>query len=155
MIEIIECDFNKAAHCQAVIKLMNAYMADEMGGSLPPHSSESADKLITGLRNHPSKLTLLAWNGNDFVGLSNSFVNFGTFASKSFINIHDVVVSNASRGLGIGRKIMDAIIARAMEIGCNKITLEVREDNVRAKALYSALGFAESRPVMHFWTKCI
>lgn len=153
MIEIIDCDFDKEAHCKALVYLMNKYMADDMGGNLPPHSDESAKKLVEGLKAHPSKLVLLAKYKGEFVGLSNSFINFGTFASKPFINIHDVVVVSEHRGLGVGRRLMDAITQRAEELGCAKITLEVREDNIRAQALYSSLGYEEGVPPMHFWSK--
>lgn len=153
MIEIIDCDFNNEAHCKSVIELMNAYMADDMGGNLPPHSVESAKKLIEGLKAHPSKLVVLAKYEGAFVGLSNSFINFGTFASKPFINIHDVVVVSEHRGLGVGRRMMEAIAQRAEELDCAKITLEVREDNKRAQALYSSVGFEEGVPPMHFWSK--
>ena len=124
MVEIFDCDFTNELHCQAVINLMNAYMADDMGGKLPPHSEESGKRLIEGLKGHPSKIVLLAKHHEQFVGLSNSFINFGTFASKPFINIHDIVVHTNSRGLGIGRMLMEAIVKRGHELGCAKVTLE-------------------------------
>ena len=48
---------------------------------------------------------------------------------------------------------MNAILKRADDIGCAKITLEVREDNLKAQKLYKSLGFEDCQPKMFFWTK--
>ncbi len=130
-------------------------MTGSMGGRLTPHKPDEAEKMIKGLKKHPSKLILLASFNNEYVGLSNSFINFGTFAAKVFLNIHDVIVLDKYRGQGIGRSLMKANIKKAKQLNCGKITLEVREDNTYAQALYKSLGFADSKPVMHFWTKPI
>jgi len=155
MVNIIECDFENSIHCNAVIELMNHYMASKMGGNLPSYDNEEAERMINGLKNHTSKLVLLAIDNDEFVGLSNSFINYGTFAAKPFINIHDIIVLEKYRGSGIGRQLMEAIILKAEQFNCGKITLEVREDNTEAQGLYNSLGFEESRPIMHFWTKNI
>ncbi|MGD2036101.1 MAG: GNAT family N-acetyltransferase [Bacteroidales bacterium] len=155
MIKIIDCDFENPNHCRAVIDLMKDYMTDEMGGELDPHSPETANKMIEGLKNHPSKLVLLAELQGELIGLTNSFINYGTFAAKPFINIHDIVVLKKFRSAGVGKKLMEANIKRAKELGCGKITLEVREDNIKARGLYRNFGFEEHEPVMHFWTKTI
>lgn len=153
MVTIKECDFKDPRQRQAVIDLMNHYMASEMGGKLPPYKEKTARAVVEGLQHHPSKLVLLAEYKGEYVGLCNSFINFGTFAGKPFINIHDIVVLDNYRGLGIGRKMMEAIDAKAKELNCGKITLEVRDDNTRAQQLYKSMGFDEGKPVMHFWSK--
>lgn len=45
------------------------------------------------------------------------------------------------RRRGLGRKIMETVIAHAMEKGITFITLEVRESNAAAIGLYESLGF--------------
>lgn len=153
MVVIKECDFRDPKQRQAVIDLMNHYMASDMGGKLPPYEDHVAQAVVEGLEHHPSKLVLLAEYQGAYVGLSNSFINFGTFAGKPFINIHDIVVLDTYRGLGIGRKMMEAIDVKATELGCCKITLEVRADNTTAQQLYKSMGFGEGNPAMHFWSK--
>lgn len=152
-VTIIKCDFNNPLHCQAEIDLMREYMLDKMGDA-PPFNNEQNSQLIEGLRNHPTVLTLLAEVNGEFVGLTNSFINFGTFAAKPFLNIHDVIVKNTSRKQGVGRKLLEENIRIAKEeLQCAKITLEVREDNTPAQKLYKSLGFDDIVPVMHFWAK--
>lgn len=153
MVIIKECNFKDPRQREAIIYLMNHYMASDMGGNLPPYTNETSRAVVKGLEHHPSRLVLLAEYQAEYVGLSNSFVNFGTFAGKPFINIHDIVVLEKYRGLGIGRKMMEAIDAKAKELGCGKITLEVRDDNKPAQQLYNSMGFEEGKPVMHFWSK--
>lgn len=36
--------------------------------------------------------------------------------------------------------------ARARQLGCCKLTLEVREDNERARSLYKSVGFGDFAP---------
>lgn len=152
MVEIISCDFNNSLHTKALTELVNHYMQDEMGGADPLNEDEQK-KLVEGLGNHPSKLVLLAEENGNFLGLANCFINFGTFAVKPFINIHDVVVLKSSRGKGVGKKLMEGVIEEAKKLDCGKITLEVREDNVVAQNLYKSYGYCDSEPKMFFWTR--
>ena len=152
MLKIFEVNFENEDHCNALVDLMNHYMRDEMGNH-PPHDKESANRLITGLKKHCNKLCLLAEINGEFVGLTNCFISFGTFAAKPFINIHDVVVKNTHREKGIGRKLLENVSEKAKKMDCGKITLEVREDNAGAQYLYNSLGYKAGNPPMHFWTK--
>lgn len=152
---IIKCDFGNTMHADAVVMLMRAYMTDDMGG-VPPLNDEQNKRLIEGLKNHPSCLSLLAVHHNKYIGLTNSFINFGTFAAKPFLNIHDVIVLSSARGIGAGKKLIEENIRIAKtELNCTKITLEVRNDNHLAQNLYQSLGFTESKPSMYFWTKTL
>ena len=153
MVSIIDCDFSNREHREAIIELMNDYMADKMGGNRPPYNDKTAQKVLTGLEKHPSKLVLLAKYDDRFVGLANCFINFGTFAGRPFINIHDIVVLKSFRGRQVGLRLMESISHRAQELDCSKITLEVRDDNTYAQKLYKKLGYREDKPPMHFWTK--
>lgn len=151
-ISIIRCDYSNPRHCEAVVHLMKIYMTDAMGGSEPLSDRENKN-LIKGLRELPTTITLLATCDGEFVGLTNSFVNFGTFAAKKFLNIHDVIVKKEFRGLKIGERLMEENIKTATELECAKVTLEVREDNIAAQKLYEKLGFSECNPSMYFWAK--
>jgi ribosomal protein S18 acetylase RimI-like enzyme len=152
MIEILPCDFNDPGHCNALVELMNEYISDNMGDGVPYTESQKI-KLVEGLREHPSRLILLAREGDSFIGLINSFINFATFTVKPFINIHDVIVTRTWRNQGVGRIMLEEVINRAREMGCSKVTLEVREDNQNAKHLYNSLGFEDAEPRQYYWMK--
>jgi ribosomal protein S18 acetylase RimI-like enzyme len=151
-IEIIPCDFSNNIHCNALVNLMNEYITDKMGGGMP-HTPEQQKMLINGLKNHPSKLIYFAISGDQFIGLVNCFINFATFTVKPFINIHDIIVTNTWRNRGVGRKLLEKILDKAAESDCSKVTLEVREDNLNARHLYSNMGFFDAEPRQFYWTK--
>ena len=56
-------------------------------------------------------------------------------------DIQTIAVSPIARGLGLGRALMDALIAAARRLHAHEIFLEVRADNPVAQSLYFALGF--------------
>jgi ribosomal protein S18 acetylase RimI-like enzyme len=152
LIKVFECDFTNQAHCETLADLMNAYITDPMGGG-QPYTHVQRKQLIEGLKNHPSCLVLFVAADKKIVGLANCFINFATFSLKPFINVHDVIVLQEFRGTGAGRKLMEGVIKNAKKMGCSKITLEVREDNMAARKLYNSLDFKECEPVHFFWTK--
>jgi ribosomal protein S18 acetylase RimI-like enzyme len=152
--EVIRCDFHNKQHQQQCLELLQEYMRDPMGGELEP-DSDHALRLVQGLKTHPCAFVLFMKEGNVFVGLATYFVNFSTFRAKPYINIHDVIVRKEYRGKGLGRALLDYIIAFAHEQGYCKITLEVREDNIAAQKLYQSLGFEDTHPPMRFWTKTL
>jgi len=69
-----------------------------------------------------------------------------TFAARPLLNLHDLAVLPERRGLGVGRALLEAVEARARDLGCCKLTLEVRQDNARAQALYESFGFGHFAP---------
>jgi len=92
---------------------------------------------------------------NEIAGLATCFINFSTFNLKSYINIHDIIIYQHYRGKNLGRALLSEIISIAQQRNYIKVTLEVRDDNTNAKALYQSLGFKDTEPIMHFWTKRI
>lgn len=55
--------------------------------------------------------------------------------------ITNVAVSEDLRGLGIGRKLMQAALEQCGKLGIEAVTLEVRQSNEAAIGLYHAFGF--------------
>lgn len=58
-------------------------------------------------------------------------------------NICNIAVFPQYRRHGVGRKLVYALIDSATELGVFELTLEVRESNEPAKALYRSFGFEE------------
>jgi len=141
-IEVVEADLNKAEDQQAVVALVDAYAADPMGNG-KPLPDEVRRNLIPGLRRHPTTLIFLAYQGENAVGIAVCFLGFSTFAARPLINVHDLAVLPAFRGKGVGRLLLDAVERRAKQIDCCKVTLEVLENNHRARQLYQTAGFAQ------------
>ena len=145
-LQIIPCDFENKLHCDALVRLMNEYITDKMGGG-EPYTEEQKILLVEGSEKS-SRRNWFIWlyPGDEFIGLVNAFINFATFTVKPFINIHDVIVTESWRNNRVGRQMLQVIIDRAAEMGCSKVTLEVRADNHNARYLYDSLGFHDSEP---------
>jgi GNAT superfamily N-acetyltransferase len=143
---VVEADLALPTHAVAVLAMLDAYSADAMGDG-HPLSADARANVIAGLRAHPTTLVFLAFHADGPVGIATSFLGFSTFAAKPLINVHDFYVLPALRGRGIGRALMAAVERKAREKGCCKLTLEVQENNARARRLYEACGFSQAQYV--------
>ena len=146
----LESDSDK----RRLVTLLEAYKADPMGGG-SPYSDEEASRLISGLSDHPKAVILFCFSEGEFAGGAVCFETFATFTARPCINIHDICVLPAFRGMGLGRELMNGVIEKAKRIGAGKITLEVRKDNTAAKQLYASEGFGLTDPEMLFYTKML
>ena len=98
--------------------------------------------------------------GTDIAGLKSPNVSFvvalrdgvaeGCGALKRFDDatgeLKRIFVSDAARGLGLGRRIMARLEAMAAEDGLKRLYLETGPLNTEAVAMYRRLGYAECGP---------
>ena len=136
----------------AVALLLDEYLQDPMGGSQHPLCERKKATMLSGLAMHPAALVLLAFIGNFPAGMAVCFRGFSTFAAAPLINVHDLIVAHEFRRRGIGRLLLKEVAAIARDECCCRVTLEVREDNRAAKALYRSLGFSRGAVPLEFWT---
>jgi len=139
-VRIVEADLSLRVHQEAVVAMVDAYSRDAMGDGKPLDQQVRA-QLIPGLRRHPTTLIFLAFHGDQPVGAAVCFIGFSSFAAKPLMNIHDLVVLSTSRGKGIGRRLLETVEAKAKELGCCKLTLEVMDKNHLAIRMYQSSGF--------------
>lgn len=142
-IEVVETDLLRPEHQSATLDLLDAYARDPMGNGAPL-SADVRRRLIPGLREHPTTMVFLAYSDGVAIGLAVCFRGFSTFAAKPLINIHDLVVLSTHRGRGIGRRLIEAVAEKGRLLDCCKLTLEVLENNQRARRLYDSAGFAQA-----------
>ncbi|WP_459615220.1 N-acetyltransferase family protein [Bordetella sp. 2513F-2] len=157
MVEIIDADFTHPEHGAAVVALLDEYARDPMGGGAPL-SARARDGLLPELARRPWAHALLARVDGRPAGLAIYFEGFSTFACKPLLNLHDFMVAGAFRRRGVAQALLAALEARARQLGCCKLTLEVLEGNASAQALYRKAGFegyqlAEATGRAMFWQK--
>ena len=141
-VQIIQVDFADSSHCSGIVDVLDSYASDPVGGGQSlTHDVKS--RLIPSLRNHPTTLVLLALDDRRAVGVAVCFFGFSTFQARSLLNIHDLAVVPDQRGKGIGRALLAAAEAHARDQDCCKLTMEVQDDNKRARRLYASFGFAD------------
>jgi ribosomal-protein-alanine acetyltransferase len=66
-------------------------------------------------------------------------------------DIQTISVIEAARGRGVGRALMEALLAEAERRGAVEVFLEVRADNETAQRLYAALGFERIAVRPHYY----
>ena len=140
LIRYVQADLDNEEHQSSVLAMVDAYSRDPMGDGAPL-ATEIRERLIPGLRAHPTTIIFLAFDTDTPVGVAVCFLGFSTFAAKSLINLHDVSVLPTHRGRGVGRGLLAAVEAKGLELGCCKLTLEVLDQNDRALRTYTAAGF--------------
>lgn len=157
--QIVRADYGNAMHACAIIELLNEYARGSSGGG-EPLGEEVRATLIPALQRSTCVLTLLAFLGDEPIGLLNAFETLSTFRAKPLINVHDLAVTTNWQRKGVGRALMMEVENIARERGCCKLTLEVLENNLSAQALYRELGFEgyrlqENFGYAHFLQKCL
>jgi L-amino acid N-acyltransferase YncA len=100
--------------------------------------------------------TMAAWfaakraNGFPVIGMEDDngkllgFASYGTFRAfpaYKYTVEHSVYVEKSSRGLGLGRKLLVAVIAKAEEQGMHTLVGAIDLDNSVSMALHRRLGF--------------
>lgn len=151
-VTVLRADLDDPAHAAAIVDTLDAYARDPMGGEQPLPDEVRAG-LVPGLRQTPAARVWLAQDGDAFVGIVVAFANYSTFAAKPRWNVHDVAVTAAARGKGVGRAMLEQVIADAAAAGASAVSLEVREDNAPARHLYASLGFGDDFAPMDFWVR--
>jgi ribosomal protein S18 acetylase RimI-like enzyme len=111
-----------------------------MGGG-EPLSEFTLQNLPAALAARPAMFSVLAFDGEQPVGLVNCVEGFSTFACRTLVNVHDVVVTASHRGQGIAEKMLKLVEEIAVTRGACKLTLEVLSGNLSAQKLYRRVGF--------------
>ena len=135
-------DFADPVDATGIVDVLNSYAADRVGGAAPL-SADVRERLVPALQSHPSALVLLAFAEQQAVGIAVCFFGLSTFQARPLLNIHDLAVIPAFREKGVGRALLSEAEHRALLRGCCKLTLEVQEDNLRARSLYERFGFSD------------
>jgi len=159
VIEIVDVDLDWPLHAAALVRLLDAYARDEMGGGRGL-ADQTRCTLIGALQSRQDYVGLLALCDGAAVGLLNAFEGFSTFVAKPLLNIHDVYVDATLRGHGIGQALLQHVEQIARERGCCKLTLEVLAGNTSAQRLYQAQGYSaytlnEETGQALFWQKAL
>lgn len=78
---------------------------------------------------------LVAVEKNEIIGYA------GAWIVLDEAHVTNVAVRKDARGRGVGKKLTQALLQYAANLGVQYVTLEVRKSNLTAQNLYFALGF--------------
>lgn len=140
-VRITLADYRNASHARALVELLDAYARDPAGGGAGL-AAEVLAGLPEALAARPQAFSILAFDGEQPVGLVNCIEGFSTFACRPLVNVHDVVVLANHRGRRITQQMLACVEAEAHRRGACKLTLEVLQGNQSALRAYVREGFA-------------
>lgn len=138
---VCRADYQNPCHAQALVRLLDAYAQDPAGGG-EPLSEFARTHLVPALAARPQIFSVLAFAGEQAVGLVNCMEGFSTFACRPLVNVHDVAVLPSHRGRRVAEQMLALVETIARERGACKLTLEVLQGNASAMRLYERVGFA-------------
>ena len=146
-VDIIQADYGDPQQREEIPRILNAYASDPMGGGVPL-GDFAKHHLVQKLSQLPHAFSVLAYVDGAPAGLVNCFEGFSTFACQSLVNIHDVVVLEKFRGLGLSQDMLQKVEAIARDRDCCKITLEVLSNNTIAQKAYAKFGLIQNRQAL-------
>lgn len=92
---------------------------------------------------NPEHHILVARDNNNVLG----FVNFSVRRVIMHPNpsglIDELIVLKNSRGMGIGKRLMETAIDKCRRLGCGEVEVGTEKSNKNAREFYKALGFEE------------
>jgi len=94
-----------------------------------------AEAYARELRENPAARYLVAVSGGEVIGFAGAWI----ILDESHIT--NIAVAESRRGQGVGRALTWALLQYLSNLGAAYATLEVRESNAAARALYASLGF--------------
>lgn len=114
---------------------------DDVGGLAELEKASFADPWppasLTGELGTPGRIVRVALASEAIVGWSSTSVVADT------ADLLRVAVAPAARRLGLGRVLVDDVMACVSAAGAERVLLEVAESNAAARALYATTGFRE------------
>ena len=106
------------------------------------------EKQITGLRlilDDPAVGQLFVLRvGGSVAGMANALFTVSTAEGCRVVLLEDVIVNAAYRRTGLGRQLVEHILAWAAANGLPRVTLLADRDNAPALAFYERMGFEYS-----------
>jgi GNAT superfamily N-acetyltransferase len=89
-------------------------------------------------------MLLGAREGDEIVGYACLYWHFSSLVAAESVLMNDLFVSEAARGRGVGRALIDASAAIARERGTAHLEWATAPDNVTAQRLYDSTGAERS-----------
>jgi ribosomal protein S18 acetylase RimI-like enzyme len=141
-VDVWICDFADVDDRAAFARLMAGFAAEPVSGS-PELGEVHFGGVADDLARRAGTLVLLAARAESeqAEGVLIAFEGYSSFARAQLFNIHDVHVTPAARGMGVGTAMVEMLAELGRVHRFEKITLEVAATNTGAIRLYRRLGF--------------
>ena len=114
----------------------------------------SVTDVTWGRLNDPAEpmFVLGAFDGGMLMGIVQYLFHRSNWTVGDYCYLQDLFVAPEARNLGIGRKLIAAVEAKAREAGASRLYWHTRADNKTARALYDKVsehtGFIQYRTIL-------
>ncbi len=86
---------------------------------------------------------------HELIGMVNCVIHRSTWSERNYCYLGDLFTLSSARNRGVGRALIEAVYARADELGLPRVYWMTHETNERARKLYDAValnsGFIQYR----------
>lgn len=83
---------------------------------------------------------LVAERAGELVGLAHYLYHRSTSQPALVCYLQDLFTAQGARGLGVGRRLIEAVCAEARAAGCTRVYWQTHESNAQAMALYEKVA---------------
>ncbi len=116
---------------------------------LPQAAGELDSKFFQGCLGDPSQHLVVAEEKGQVVGYARAQCRSNpdgvAHRARTFVEVHEIVVSEAVRGAGAGKRLMEDVVAWARRQKASGVELSVYAFNGDALAFYRRIGMSDMR----------
>lgn len=142
----MQIDFAGAADLDAMAALLRELFTLESDFT-PQRAKQLA--ALRWILEHPDQGRLfVARDDAAVVGMANAQIGISTAEGGPVLVLEDVIVAAGQRGRGLGRRLVEHVLAWAATEGMRRVTLLADKENAAALKFYERLGFEESAMVV-------
>jgi GNAT superfamily N-acetyltransferase len=118
--------------------------------TLPPEASDAA---WARFHDPAEPMFLLgAYVDGTLTGIVQYLYHRSSWTVGNYCYLQDLFVAHGARGLGLGRKLIEAVYADAKAAGCSRVHWLTQNDNAEARILYDQVadnsGFMQYRKIL-------
>ena len=106
----------------------------------------NVEQSIENCRNRikdPTQYVLIAKKGDSILGFVNFTIRETIMHPGPSGLIDELVVSESSRDMGIGKQLIQAVVNKCREFGCCEVEVSTEKSNTEARRFYETCGFEE------------
>ena len=143
------------AETDAVIALYD-WLFDPPGGPPPDWDPAAAgERLRAAITRDGSTVLVADAGGGELIGFCTAYMDLLSVRYGQRCWVEDLAVDPERRGRGLGRELLNKVLAEAARMGVRRATLEVRRSNTAAQRLYAAAGFTVAAVRSSYYTQPI
>jgi GNAT superfamily N-acetyltransferase len=131
-----------AAEYESLLPLISAYQRFYEAADIDAERNRAFFRRF--LAPSPDGMLLGARDGDELVGYACLYWHFSSTRAVETVLMNDLFVSEAARGRGVGRALIEASAAIARERGAAKLEWSTAPDNHTAQRLYDSTGAERS-----------